>query len=92
MACISAGAAAVIYFTKQDAKKHYEIDLGLSSEEISMKSEHILKRIMRADTVQHNCGTNSTPACCDKSCRSIKYQLVHNWEVIELCCHIFMMI
>jgi hypothetical protein len=81
MVCVSVGAAAVIYFTKQEARQYDKTELE-SSEEMSMQSEHILKRIMRADSVQHNCGANSTPACCDKSCRAIKYQLIHNWEVI----------
>ena len=79
--CVSIGAAAIICFTKQEAREHYLTALGMSSEEMSMKSEKILKRIMRADSVQHNCGANSTPACCDESCRAIKYQLIHNWEV-----------
>ena len=83
MVCVSVGAAAVIYFTKPESGHQFETELGMSSEEMSMTSEKILKRIMRADSVQHNCGANSTPACCDESCRAIKYQLIHNWEVFK---------
>ena len=79
--CLSAGVATVLYLTHVESSRSQRDSLVATSA-LTLQAEHVLKRVMHADKVADNCGANSTPACCDKSCRAIRYELLHNWEVI----------
>jgi hypothetical protein len=78
--CFSAGVVLVSYMKNIGTNRNQETSLVATSA-LTLQAERILRRVMRADRVGDDCGANRTSACCDRSCRAIRFGLVHNWEV-----------
>ena len=78
--CLSAGVVAITFLMKSEKSKQTSL---VAVNALTLQGEQIQSRVMQADTQSDafECGNTTTADCCDKSCRTISFELLHNWEV-----------